>query len=238
MNIAICDDDAITIDYLFSLCNKISFIKAITAYRSPELLLADIRSGSAFDVILMDIHFESEKNGIDYSEEVFHLGPSTRIIYITGYADRFIQNIFLKQSNLTGFLIKPVQKDILEDLLKKAQSQLDNDKYSLVCNLGKGKLETIPCNNILYLESKGHNVLIHTSTGNKIYSVYSRLSNIEKQLPSHFRPCHKSYLINMNKIKRIDKQEVTLTSGTVIQISKSYSAKIKEDYIRYMQKGL
>lgn len=238
MNIAICDDDTIAIDYLTSLCQKITLIKTITPYHSPEALFADIQVGSAFDVILMDIHFETEKNGIDFSEEIYHLAPSIRTIYITGYADRFIQKIFLKQAHLIGFIVKPVQKDILEDLLKKAQSELDNDKQSFLCNLGKGKLETIPSNQILYLESKGHNVLIHTENRSEAYSVYDRLSTLGKRLPSNFRPCHKSYLINMDKIKRIDKQEVVLTNGTVIQISKSYGAKIKEDYIRYMQKKL
>lgn len=238
MNIAICDDDAVAVEYLFSLCKEITFIKTIHPYDSPETLLADIRAGSVFDVIIMDIHFETKKNGIDYSEEIYHLAPSIRTIYITGYADRFIQKIFLQKSTLVGFIIKPAQKDILEDLLKKAQREMDNDKQYFICNLGKGISETIPINKILFLESKGHNVLIYTENRSEAYSVYSRLSTLEKQLPSCFRPCHKSYLINMDKIKRIDKREVILADGTAIQMSKSYGAKIKEEYIRYMQKNL
>ncbi len=238
MNIAICDDNTIAIEYLSSLCKEISLIKNVTPYHSPEMLLADIQTGSGFDVIIMDIDLGTKKSGIDYAEEIYRLSPSIRTIYITGYADRFIQNIFLKESSLIGFMMKPAQKDILEDLLKKARQDLDNDKQHFLCNLGKGSLEAIQSKNILFLESKGHNVLIHTETRSEAYSVYSRLSTLEKQLPSNFRQCHKSYLINMDKVKRIDKREVILIDGTSIQISKSYGTKIKEDYIRYIQKTL
>ncbi|MBO5176050.1 MAG: response regulator transcription factor [Lachnospiraceae bacterium] len=238
MNIALCDDDSIAIEYLSSLCREISLTSTITPYNSPINLLTDIQAGSVFDVIIMDIDFETEKNGIDYSEEIYRLAPSVRTIYITGHTDRYIQNIFLQQSSLIGFIIKPAQKDILENLLKKAQQELDKDKQNFICNLGKGNLETIPVSKILFLESNGHNVLIYTEDSSEAYSVYGRLSSLEKQLPSSFRPCHKSYLINMDKIKRIEKREVILINGTAIQISKSYGTKIKEDYIRYMQKNL
>jgi len=238
MNIALCDDDTIAMEYLLSLCNEISVISSLAQYTSPEVLLSDIRAGVSFDVVIMDIEFETKKTGIDYSEELFHLAPTIRTIYITGYTERFVQKIFLKKSALIGFITKPAQKDILEDLLKKAQSELDGDKDNFVCNLGRGISETIPCHTILYLESNGHKVLIHVENSPEVYSVYDRLSSLVKQLPSYFRQCHKSYLINMDKIKRIDKREVILTDGTVIQISKAYAAKIKEDYIRYMQKNL
>ena len=238
MNIAICDDDAIAIEYLFSLCREIPLVNTITPYNSPKNLITDIRAGSVFDVIIMDIDFETEKNGIDYSEEIYQLAPSTRTIYITGHTDRFIQNIFLQKSSLIGFIIKPAQKDILENLLSKAQQELDKDKQNFICNFGKGNMENIPISKILFLESNGHHVLIYTEDRSEAYTVYSRLSLLEKQLPSSFRPCHKSYLINMDKIKRIEKREVILTDGTAIQISKSYGTRIKEDYIRYMQKTL
>ena len=238
MNIAICDDDTIAIEYLSSLCREIPLINSITTYFSPKNLLADVQAGSVFDVIIMDIDFETSKNGIDYSEEIYQVAPSIRTIYITGHTDRYIQSIFLQKSSLIGFIVKPAQKDILENLLKNAQQEIDKDKQNFICNLGKGSLETIPTHKILFLESSGHHVLIYTENRSEAYSVYGRLSSLEKQLPSNFRPCHKSYLINMDKIKRINKREVILTDGTTIQISKSYGTRIKEDYIRYIQKNL
>lgn len=238
MNIALCDDDSISIEYLSSLCRNIALINSITSYTSPDLLLADIHTGSAFDVILMDIDFETQKNGIDYAEEIYHANPSARIIYITGYTERFAQNIFLKKSALTGFIIKPAQKDILEHLLQKAYNEINQDRCNLVCILGKGEIESIPCSTITYLESSGHKVLIHTEKGHDAYSVYERLSSFSKKLPESFLQCHKSYIINMDKIRRIDKKEIYLLDGSHIGISKSHVGMVKEHYLQYMQRIL
>ncbi len=235
MNIALCDDDSISIEYLSSLCQNIIFITSITLYLSPDALLTDVHAGSAFDVVIMDIDFEAQKNGIDYAEEIYHANPSVRTIYITGYAERFAQNIFFKKSALIGFITKPAQKNILEYLLQKAYHEINQDKSNLICILGKGEIESIPCHTITYLESNGHKVLIHTEKKPDTYSVYDRLSSVSKKLPASFLQCHKSYCINMDKIKRIDKREIYLLDNSCIRISKSYVGIVKERYLQYMQ---
>ena len=238
MNIAICDDNTVSVDYLSSLCEKITLIHSIIPYTSPETLLSDIKAGVIFDVILMDIDYESEKNGIDYAEEIYHTNPLIRTIYITGYTERYVQYVFLKKSSLVGFISKPAQTNILAELLIKAQNEIDSDKHFLVCATGKGASCTIPCRSILYLESNGHKVLIHAESGPQPYTVYDRLVSFLHRLPSNFKQCHKSYIINMEKIKKIEKNTLYLIDDTVIQISKAYATKLKRSYIDYMQKKL
>lgn len=238
MNIAICDDDSISVEYLSSLCSSIALVDSVTSYMSPAALLSAIHEGFAFDVIIMDIDFETQKNGIDYTEEIYYTNPLIRTIYITGYTERFVQNIFLKKAALIGFITKPAQKNILEELLYKAQSQIDSDRSNLICVLGKGTMESIPCNMITYLESTGHKVLIHTEKEAAVYSVYERLASVAQKLPSCFLQCHKSYCINMDKIKRIEKREIYLCDNSRIQISKSHAGTVKERYMQYMQRML
>lgn len=235
MHIAICDDNNTAIEYLASICKEIPFISSIISYSSPETLLSDIQTGRNFDTLLMDIDFESGKNGIDYVEKIYHANPAIRTIYVTGYTERFVQHIFLKKSSLVGFLSKPAQKDILKELLSKVKKELDDDKSFLICTTGKGTVHNISCHSILYLESNAHKVLIHTEIDNAVYTVYDRLTSFLDKLPSNFIQCHKSYLINMDKIKKIDKKTVFLLDGTCIQISKKYASTIKKDYFNYMQ---
>ena len=238
MNIAICDDNNTAIEYLSSICKEIPFISSIIPYSSPETLLSDIHSGRNFAALLMDIDFESEKNGIDYVEEIYRANPTIRTIYVTGYTERYVQHIFLKKSSLVGFVSKPAQKDILKELLSKAKRELDDDKSFLIFATGKGVVHNIACHSILYLESNAHKVLIHTETDNAVYTVYDRLTSFLDKLPSNFIQCHKSYLINMDKIKKIDKKTVFLLDGSGIQISKAYAATLKKDYFNYMQNSL
>lgn len=236
MNIAICDNEQHAIDYLVDLCKDFSFLNSIHTYISPDTLLTDIQSGTAYDVLLMDIDFNEEKNGIDYTAEIYRTNPRTRIIYVTGYTDRFVQHIFLQESSLVGFLTKPVQKDILSALLSKAMQQIDEEKQVLFCTLGKGKTESIPCNAILYIENIAHNSCIHTA--NEVYSVYEPLSSLYKKLPANFLQCHKSYVVNMNMIRSIESHQIILTNQTIVPISRSHYAKAKETYFSYMRNSL
>lgn len=238
MNIALCDDDSILVGYLSSLCQEIALVHSVTSYTSPDVLLTAIKEGAAFDAIIMDIEFETQKNGIDYAEEIYHTNPSIRTIYITGYTERFAQDIFFKRSALVGFITKPARKNVVESLLQKAYDEINQDKGNLVCTFGKGTIESIPCSIITYLESMGHKVLIHTEKEAAVYSVYEQLSSFSEKLPANFLQCHKSYFINMDKIKRIDKREIYLLDNSCIHISKAYTGIVKEHYLRYMQRIL
>lgn len=238
MNIAICDDNPVSVEYLSTMCRNFCFIESITPYHSPKALVSDIQDGTFFNVVLMDIDYEMEKNGIDYAEEIYQFLPLVRIIYVTGYVDRYVQNIFLKKSALIGFLMKPVQENILEELLYKAKNELDADKSSFLCTSGKGASQSIPCSTILFLESNAHKVHIHTETSSEPYIVYEQLSSCAKRLPSCFQQCHKSYLINMDKIQKIEKNTIFLTDTVRIHISRAYAARLKQNYFTYMQRKL
>lgn len=224
------------LDYLSDLCKEFDFLDSVHTYTSPDSLLADIKTGTSYNILLMDIDFNSEKNGIDYTTAIYRINPQIRIIYVTGYTERFVQHIFLRESGLVGFLTKPVQKDILAALLSKAMHQLDTEKQALLCTLGKGRTEAIPCSSILYIENIAHNAFIHTNT--ESYSVYEPLSSVCKRLPSNFYQCHKSYVVNMDKIRRIENQQIILTNQAVVPISRSHISKTKDTYFSYMNKSL
>lgn len=135
---------------------------------------------------------------------------------------------------MIGFLTKPVDKDIFSSVLGKLQSSLDQDKQTLFCVIGKSDSISVPISSILYLESNAHKSLIYTDT--ESHSLYERLSSLKERLPSCFLACHKSYIVNMNKIKRIEKNVIILENLTEIPISKSQYANVKQTYFRYMQK--
>lgn len=119
MILAICDDDKSYTEYLASLCRPLPFIETLFLYGDAEHLLSDVRSGSRIDAVLMDIELGSTQTGIDYMTELYSLNPRIRVVYVTGYVERFVQHVFLKPSLLMGFITKPVAPDILLAVLKK-----------------------------------------------------------------------------------------------------------------------
>ena len=234
MKIAICDNELLFLKQFLALCQNFPCINEIVPFQNGDSLLAEVKAGCSFDAVFMDIDFGNKKNGIEYSKELYELNPQIRLVYTTGFTDRFVQHVFLSTSNMIGFLTKPVDKDILSSILDKLQTSLDQDKQSLFCIVGKSDSISVPISSIFYLESNAHRALIYTDTEN--YSLYERLSTLKERLPSCFLACHKSYIVNMNKIKRIEKKVIILENLTEIPISKSQYATVKQTYFRYMQK--
>lgn len=234
MKIAVCDNELLFLNQFLTLCQNFPCIEEITPFQNGDLLLAQVKAGSSFDAIFMDIDLGNNKNGIEYSKELYEINPQIRLVYTTGFTDRFVQHVFLSPSNMIGFLTKPVDKDILSSILNKLQTSLDQDKQSLFCVVGKSNSISVSISSIFYLESNAHKSMIYTDTEN--YSLYERLSSLKEQLPSCFLACHKSYIVNMNKIKRIEKNVIILKNQAKIPISKSQYATVKQTYFRYMQK--
>lgn len=234
MKLAICDNELLFLKQFLALCQNLPCIDEIVPFQNGDLLLTEVKAGVAFDAVFMDIDFGNKKNGIEYSKELYEINPQIRLVYITGFTDRFVQHVFLSPSNMIGFLTKPVDKDLLSSVIDKLQTSLDQDKQTLFCIVGKSDSISVPVSSIFYLESNAHRSLIYTDT--ETHSLYERLSVLKERLPSCFLACHKSYIVNMNKIKRIEKNVIILENLTEIPISKSQYTTVKQTYFRYMQK--
>ena len=57
----------------------------------------------------------------------------------------------------------------------------------------------------------------------------------EKKLHKDFLRVHKSFLVNMQYIRRIEMKEVTLQDGTVLPVSKTKYSASRDKYFRYMR---
>lgn len=100
----------------------------------------------------------------------------------------------------------------------------------------KHKVESIPYDDIFYLESMGHLVVIHTKKGD--YRSYDRLEKVKERLPGNFVHCHKSYVVNMDCIQRIDKNRIFLINSKELPISKSRYGETRERYALYTEQLL
>ena len=236
MRVAICDDESIALEMLHEQLKEIREITQIRTYLASADFLLSVENGERFDLVFMDIDWKEEKTGIDFAADLLKLSPLTQIIYVTGYNDRFSQQIFLKNANLCGFLVKPVNMDTLLQLLEKAKEKMVLQEEEKLVVKGSGIIHAIPYQEISYFESAGRKLVIFTLDG-KI-EIYEKLDDLRKRLPEGFLQCHKSFLVNMNHIRRIDKKHILLKSGAEIPISRAKYAETRERYFRYMGETL
>jgi DNA-binding LytR/AlgR family response regulator len=87
-----------------------------------------------------------------------------------------------------------------------------------------GKLQKIVVEDILFFESMSDYVKIITIK--KQYVVLQTMTNLQKILPKNFMRCHRSYIINLNKIEALDDRVLELEQHAV-PVSRSYYNEIK-----------
>lgn len=88
---------------------------------------------------------------------------------------------------------------------------------------------------ISYFESRQRIVVLHTTK--QVIEFYAKLTDVCALLPaSDFIRCHQSYIVNMSRIKELDKVNrcFVMMSGVTIDISKSYYPRVLALYEHYM----
>lgn len=174
------------------------------------------------DILLVDISIKGEMDGIQVANtirEQFQLP----FIYITSYTNKSI----LERAKLTkpyGYIVKPYKEQDVLIAIELALSNAASESLKLngppaktagqpmddhLFIRDKGGLLKIKFSDILYLEADGNYTTIHLAT-NK-YTLRSTLKNAEDQLPTdRFFRIHKSYIINLQEITKIDSSAVVV----------------------------
>lgn len=232
MQIAACDDNKVFLEELASQLRSLPQAEEVSCFSSLESFWLSVEGGRTFDAVLLDIDWAGQEAGLDAAEKLERLCPRTKIIFVTGYNDRFSQRIFLRRSNLSGLLVKPVEQKLLAANLEKiADSLLLREEPALAVR-SRGSVLSIPLREILYLEGTGHHVTIHALT--EAVTVYEQLGDVFRTLPESFYRCHKSFVVNMAHIRRFQQPDILLKNGARVPVSRARYAPAKAAYFAYV----
>lgn len=178
------------------------------------------------DAIFMDILLsdDGEINGIDVAKKIKNEYPYVNIIFYTG-STAYAEEIF--EAEPLWLLLKPASDDKIRNVLKKLIDVTAKNEYITVKKIGE--LRRIKVSDIYYVESQGKYVKIHTD--NECVVTINKLENMKGQLGEDFICCHKSYLVNIKKVKKFDYTRLILFDDTEILVSRSYKAKIKDVFL-------
>ena len=92
----------------------------------------------------------------------------------------------------------------------------------------RGERQQIPWEQIYYFESREKKIFIRLR-GEEI-GFSGTLDNLEEALPDHFQRCHRSFIVNMEKVDRVRFAEnlILLWDGLSVPLSRGYKRSIKE----------
>ncbi len=228
MRIAICDD--LKTDRQQALEMLDSVMKNFSAdefCNANELL--EKHAIMPYDLIITDI-LMPDISGIDMAAQLRKSDTRTPIVFMSTSEEFGVQSYRVLAFD---YLLKPLDKDQFKACIKRLLSQREKRKrYIKITYLGT---ETnILLSNIQYLESNLRKVIFGLPEGREI-TVSGKLTDFEPSLLSHgFCRCHKSFLVNIEQIDRIEDDMFYLTGGKTVRISRAYKASARKAYFDYI----
>ncbi len=230
MDIVICEDDLVQLERVKKIIENYAMMedngmKVVLATTNPTDVSAFLETNTA-DCYFFDIDLKHELTGITLGTKIREKDPIASLVYITTHAEMSYLTFIYKLAAL-DFIIKD-DVDILKgkvlSTLKEAHRRYlkigEQDNIQKLQIKTTGRTHNIDFQNIYFFEASpdSHKIILHLE--NEHIEFYGRLKNYEG-LHKDFYRCHKSFIVNKNKIANIDSKEriIFLDNGEVCYAS-------------------
>lgn len=236
LKVAICDD-------VFEICSELENIimdfqkqsgveLSVDIFFSGEGLINYIKNGNNFDLIFLDIEL-GKINGVEVGHFIRDKMEDyiTKIVYISsknGY-DRQLLDV-----QPLHFLSKPLDKNMVVDDIKLAIKIIGIENNTFSFNIGS-ETETVPFKDIIYFECSGRQMKLISF--NNIFCFYGTIASVLSNIPKDiFMVPHRSYIVNYDHVKSINRSEIKMCNGDIIPISRLKLKEIKDFQVMYEEK--
>ena len=227
---AIIDDEPLALGLLDSYVKKTPVLTLCGTYSSAVQAMESLPKNPV-DLLFLDIQMP-ELNGLEFSRMVSN---DTRIVFTTAFNQYAIDGY---RVNALDYLLKPISYADFMEAVNKAvrwfelQQTVDSTppaenvrKYIYVKS--DYKLVQIELDKILYIEGLKDYIKIHIEGTNKpVLSLISMRAMEEKLPASQFIRVHRSFIVQKQKIKIIDKGRI-IFGKDYIPISDSYKQELQ-----------
>jgi DNA-binding LytR/AlgR family response regulator len=231
MKIAIIDDEYEVLTQLTTYIEKASIETGIrfetTCFNEGRTFLDNY--DFSYSIVLMDIEMGDE-NGLELAQNLRKIDSNVILMFITNMSQYAAQGYLV---DAIDFIIKPVEYDSFLFRLKRAASRASMQKDILITISSGSEIYSFPSREIIYIEIQGHNMTIHSKKRNNI--VRSSLRNVESQLSgAPFARCNNSFLVNLYHIRSIIDNQITLSNGDILSISRGKKVSFFKAYNRFI----
>ena len=230
LKIAVCDDlkaeQLQLASYIRSYCAEHALEAGIKLFSSGEELL-DTFSPGMFHILFLDIYM-NELDGIQTARNIRKIDQTCAIIFATTSEEHGLVSYEVQASD---YLLKPIQAEDVASAMDWCVEQISNTyrMLNVVCENGTVSL---PLRDIHYIEIQGHNAMLYTD--DRTLVTRRGLDDLEKEIDNpDFLRCHRSFLVNMNHVQWLERNEFRLHSGAAVPIGSTMVTKVKDRFMSW-----
>lgn len=218
MRIAICEDEEFiqnSIEKNIEKCLEITGMAGkCECFVSAEELLE--KGNMPYALYILDVEMK-KLSGLELAEHIRTEDRNAVILFMTNHSE-MMQKAFDVQA--FQYLVKPIDEETACRTIVRALHTI-KERTNCIQFTDKTKDFIFYYDEIEYIESRRRKIIVHTESGD--HEFYGRLDQIEDEMKgSMFVRIHNSYLINMEKLKEVEREKVILRSGAEVPIARSY----------------
>jgi len=226
MKILIVDDEELALTRLKRLLKELGYIKITEASSSKEAL--EIAGKNSFDIAFLDISMPNT-DGIELGYALRALDANLSIVYQTAHENYALRAFDVGAVN---YILKPYDASELKNSIERVTKK----EIRFLSKAGDVRYLLRP-EDIFYVKADLTEVIFRSIDGFSYYP--KKISEIEEALKkSSFLRIHRSYIINLNRIKEMNTVEQSRISFTFDDIdeaieSSKEGARLFRDFFKF-----
>ena len=213
INCWIIDDEPLALDLLESYIKKTPFLTLTGRYSSALQALEALGQKHSVELIFLDIQMPN-LNGIEFARLV---DKQTRIILTTAFSEYAIEgykinalDYLLKPFSYADFLVAATKAREWFKITSSAKQNGETTPSGFFVR-SEYKLIQILFDELLYVEGLKDYVKIYCDGSTKPILTLMSMKAVEEIIPmKHFIRVHRSFIVNRNKITRIEKNRIII----------------------------
>jgi len=224
MNAIAVDDEPLALEVIKAHAGKVPFIELTGTFTNAMDSLKFIQLNS-IDLIFLDIKMP-DVSGLEFYAS---LPQKPMVIFTTAYAEHAVTGFEL---DAIDYLMKPISlarfMKACNKALELSKVRISRNPYTLdYCFIKSGNEQIkVMIDDILFIEATG-NYVTYVLENKKILS-RATFSETQLTLPARqFIRIHRSFLVNIHKIDKAEKLQVTIGNQT-LPVSEAYSRELTE----------
>ncbi len=232
--IALCDDMASELmqaeELLDAYGKKHPELKYQTEkFENAQKMLVSIKEKGKPDLLLIDVFMPGE-TGIEAVRKLRGEGVDTPVIFLTTSREYALEAY---QVDALQYLVKPLEKEKFFHAMDLAFETLRKEGREPLVFKTSGGLKQITPDQIIYCEAqRNYQILFLKEETVKIRITGGELYRILQGF-SEFLRCGSSYIINLNHITAVDREEICMDNGSRIYVPRNKATEFRKMYFSF-----
>lgn len=228
LTIGVCDDEPVMLESLLERIRRFfsgEGMEIRTVPFSGGQALLDYRGG--LDVLFLDIRMEGP-TGLEAARTLRQRGYKGFLIFVTILRE-YVFDAFEAQP--FDYLVKPLEEGRFLGTLRRLCRSLQDRADRCLPIRREGGESFVPFADIAWCEVIDRKVYLHLRDGSSA-DYYEKMDGLEAKLDGRFFRCHRSYLVNLACVRRLEGGCCRLAGGESVPVARSRAGAFREALLR------